>query len=420
MLFDIFNYDITTAVTSYTLTCVLIIFFFRKSLTSLADPLFYHILWISSQVSFFVIYIQAYGANTVYANFALTLITYITTLWFFCEIYRRKAIGKRAATSLHLQSLRHPIQDRWPILATTLLALYLYSNKSFLEYALTCTTPQELFLFRFLDLQGRNPVERILKISTYFLYFFLFTSIHVNKYRTISITAIAAMLVIAIASGGRSAIISFIVSLGAFAFLHRFGLTSKTTKTLNITIGALYIAAILLAATVSSFYSEGDSLTNGFLIIFNRIFAAPDGIEYYLKFNGEDKIDSGIAPYLNSIFGIYIQNLIGIPYKNIGWQLTELAIGDVDFAQGSNYTVLLQAVVLNQYLSPLYGITAGWFIAKMRYITPRKPHQYFLAYTTTLLCFTFAVDAEYFFLLMISATAVYLLTIIPIFKIKTP
>lgn len=418
MLFDIFNYDITTAVISYIAACSLLMLFFNKHITSIADPLFYHILWVSSQIAFFAIYLQAYGPNTAYLSFVITLAAYISTLWFFCAIYKKNSANKRDITVLHLKSLTTYINDRWSVLAITLLALYLYSNKSFLEYALTCTTPQELFLFRFLDLQGRDPIERILKVSTYFLYFFLFTSIHTGKNRATSGSIIAIMLILAIASGGRSAIISFIISLGAFLFLHRFGLGKKTKNILNIAIGALYISAIFLAATVSSFYSDGDSLSNGMLIVFNRIFAAPDGVEYYLKFNGTEKIDSGIIPFLNSIFGIYLQNIFGMPYKNIGWQLTELAVGDVNFAQGSNYTVLLQAIVLNQYIAPIYGAIAGLLVARIRYINPRKPHQFFLGYTTSLLCFNLAIDIEYFILLMISAITVYLFTIIPIFKLK--
>lgn len=226
------------------------------------------------------------------------------------------------------------------------------------------------------------------------------------------------MLAVTITSGGRSAIISFIVALGGFFFLHRFWLTSRATKNTNIAVGLLYLAAIIVAAIVSSFYAEGDSLTNGLLIIFNRIFAAPDGTEYYLKYGGEINIDSGIGPYLNSIFGIYIQNITGIPYKNIGWQLTELAVGDVEFAQGSNYTILLQAMVFNQYLAPAYGMAAGWLIARLRYLNPSNPWQLFLVYTISIVCFTFSIDAEYFTLLIISATAFYFFIAIPIFRIK--
>jgi len=182
----------------------------------------------------------------------------------------------------------------------------------------------------------------------------------------------------------------------------------------------LYIVAIIIAATVTSFYTGGDSLANGFVVIFNRIFAAPDGIEYYLKFNGEKHIDSGAGPYITSIFGIYIQRLTEIPYKNIGWQLTELAVGDVGLAQGSNYTVLLQAVVFSHYLAPVYGMAAGWLVARMRYATPKNPRELFLVYTISIVCFTFAIDIEYFTLLIISLITVYVIIVSPILRIKVP
>lgn len=416
MLFDILNYSIPVAISAYIGFLVLFYLIFRQFITNLIDPLIFHILWLSSQATFFIIYAEKYNPSVFYFIFSLSLIGYIISLRIFIQYYAIQK-NKQIKSKNHLATFKIS-QSRWRIIVIILLLLDLYSKKSFFQYAESCNSISDLFLYRFIDLQGRDPVERILSATNFFLYLFLFHGIRnrQNKYFIYSI--IIVINVINIIAGGRSALIELILFTGTYIFYFSNGIHRKSIIKLN-KLAILFVAiALFVAVIVSSYYEKETTIQSGFMIVFNRVFAAPDGIEYYLKYSGEDHIKTGIIPYLISVFGIYLKNIIGLSVKNIGWQLTELAVGSVDFAQGSNYTIMLQAVVFNYYIAPLYAAVIGWAVAKLRYINSAKESVIPYFYAMSSIAFVIATDLEYFVFLFLSVLIIYLVFIYPAIRIK--
>jgi hypothetical protein len=217
--------------------------------------------------------------------------------------------------------------------------------------------------------------------------------------------------------GVRSSLLMFLQSFGLFVFY--FDYSSKYRKRINI-FGTVAVGlALFLAAFVSSHYGHDMSNSGeGIKIIANRIAASGDGLEYYMKYDGLHNIASGPYEYFMSIFGIYLKNLRGIDYKNIGTQLSELVIGETHFAQGSNYTFLLQVMVLGYGLFWLYSPVVAYLVMKLRYSLFRSNRWLPLSYFLSSLCFGIATDIEYFVLTLISGSLVYILVIFPVLKIK--
>jgi hypothetical protein len=210
-----------------------------------------------------------------------------------------------------------------------------------------------------------------------------------------------------------------IAAAGMYFFYFRNCISLASINKFNKYVVVAAAFALVAVVFITSFYEPDSDFQTASLVVFNRIFAAPDGVEYYLKYDGFERISSGLGPYFNSIFGLYIKNIMGIDIKNIGWQLTELAVGSVDFAQGSNYTVLLQSMVFSVYVSPLYAVLIAWAVAKFRYGFARKPVLVPFLYALSSFSFIIATDIEYFVFLISSLAMLYLLIYIPIMRVRT-
>lgn len=202
------------------------------------------------------------------------------------------------------------------------------------NYFLTHELSEWVF-YRFLELQGRDPLERILSIgariinrfTTFYIIFIL------KKYRGILTLILLILTVFDILAGGRSALISLSFNFGSFMYfyINDFHLYIKKLRRISIVI--IFIS-VFTSIIVSSMYGKDATILDGVYIIINRIIASADGLEYYLLSNGYEVIDSGLIPYFLSIFGIYFKHIIDINHKNIGHQLSELMVGgELDFAQ---------------------------------------------------------------------------------------
>lgn len=414
MLFDILEYNIPLAIATYLIFFTIFIITFKKFITNIADPLVFHILWLSSQATFFVIYLNKYHISHSFTIFTLSLFFYILGLRVFIPIYetKKRTLIKKGNPEKILG------KKKWKFITYLLLALTIYSYKGFLEYALQSNTFAELFLYRFIDLQGRNAIERILSSSIYFLFFFLFYGIQYKYSKYLPYVGILTVATLGILSGGRSTLITLATFAGSYLFFFSEKIKYESIKKYNKTIVLFVIVAVLAAIFVSSFYEKDSSFSSASLIIFNRIFAAPDGIEYYLKYKGEENIKSGIYPFLMAVFGVYLKNIFDLEYKNIGWQLTELVVGYVDFAQGANYTFMLQGVVFNHYTAPLYAILIAWLVAKLRYSYSKRSSTAPFAFALSCISFAAASDLEYFIFLTISLSITYFILVYPIIKMK--
>lgn len=418
MLFDIFKYNIPLALGFFALSFCFLMILFKKYITSLADPLIYHILWLSSQATFLVIYAERNLTSLYYSIFLITLVVYIISLVFFFSIYSVKKNNIIIKYKRDIRQNDYFSHKKWDVVLFVLFTLYLYSNKARFEYILNCKSFAELALYRFAELQGRDPLERILSNSVSIMFFFLFRCIHKDIRRKLSYTIILFVLLIGIITGGRGTMLSLIFSIGAYVFYYYHEINRRIIVKLNKLSVFFVILAIVFASIISSLYDAENSLSEGFLIIFNRVFAAPDGIEYYLKYSGDEHIKTGFFPYFLSVFGIYIKNMFGIEYKNIGWQLTELAVGEVSFAQGANFTLLLQAIVFNPYITPIYAIVIAWIVSRLRYLYSRNNLYAPMVFVASAFSFGIAIDIETFFFVMISSIAIYLAIIYPIMKFK--
>jgi hypothetical protein len=418
MLFDIFNYNIPLALISYAFFSLFLLFMFRRFISNYADPLVFHILWLSSQASFFVIFAERREVGLMFIVFVFSLTTYLVSLSIFISLYDRRKLAIVQASSFCNPLDLKISSTRWKLMVFTLFLLVLYSKKSFLEYALTCQSLSELFAYRFVDLQGRDPIERIFASASYFLNLFLFYGFHKGISKFVPVFCIFLLLIIGLASGGRSALIALIASFGTYVFYFSHEFKSRSIRNFNRVTLLLLSLAIVIAVFVTSFYDANATLKMGMLVIFNRVFAAPDGVEYYLNYAGEINIDMGLLPYFMSVFGLYVKNIFGVEVKNIGWQLTELAVGDVSFAQGSNYTVLLQSVVFNYYFSPFYAAFAGWLVARLRYLYSVSSPLGLLYFVISSLSFVIATDLEYFIFLISSIIVIYFMFVYPILRFR--
>lgn len=418
MLFDIFNYNLHFAISSFVLFFIFFAFIFKRFITSYADPLVFHILWLSSQATFFVIYIERFELSLFYMVFTISFVVYVGSLFIFLHIYAlRKKNAIRSGLNITASEM-HISLASWRTIVTILFFLVLYSNRSFFEYAVTCQSPSELFLFRFVNLQGRDFLERILGSANYFLYLFLFYGIHKGIGRNIAYSVLLFLIFLGLVSGGRSTMLSLVSSVGTYVFYFAHQINRYSIKKINRMAVAFIMIGVLIATFVSSFYEVDSTIETAAITIFNRIFAAPDGVEYYLKYAGDSHIESGLTSYTLSIFGIYVKNILSIDVKNIGWQLTELAVGNVDFAQGSNYTFLLQSVVFSHYFAPVYAAIIAWIVARLRYVYAKDFHSSALYFTLSSLCFIVATDLEYFIFISLTVGLIYLIIVYPVMRVR--
>ncbi len=413
MLFDINNYNIYIATLSFFIVFLAIYFLFKAHITSMLDPLFLHIIWMSTFPALMIIFLEKNKISVVYIYLITSFFSYTISLLFFLKIYHSEK-NKKIKKSVKYSNKKSKI------ISYSMFFLFFVSKLSFFSYAIDQSDLSNIFNYRFENIQGRNAIERIISIGIIpFMYFFLFRMIILNTNRRINIFIISIITSINILSGGRSALISLLFSFGFYIFFFRHELNYNIISKINNKAPIFLTIALVLAMVISSFYGDEDTRQSGIKIIINRFFAAHDGIEYYLKYNGFEYLQSGLYPYFLSIFAVYVKQFIMIDYKNIGWQLSELAIGsDLSFAQGANYTFLLQGIILSPMLSPLYAILIAWIVAKMRYLYANNHAKLILYYALSSKAFLIASDAEYFMLNIISIFIFYLLFVYPLIKLR--
>lgn len=414
-MFDISNYDIFYLYYFFILFIFLLYFLFKNKIYSILDPLFYHIIWIASIFSFLVAFILKHGVDPIWLFFLITMIFYVLFLFYFTM-----NIDTRIKKNQSRQLLISMNNSKFIFFYLLSLLLLIYSQKRMWNYFLTHELSEWVF-YRFLELQGRDPLERILSIgariinrfTTFYIIFIL------KKYRGILTLILLILTVFDILAGGRSALISLSFNFGSFMYfyINDFHLYIKKLRRISIVI--IFIS-VFTSIIVSSMYGKDATILDGVYIIINRIIASADGLEYYLLSNGYE-IDSGLIPYFLSIFGIYFKHIIDINHKNIGHQLSELMVGgELDFAQGSNYTLPLQVMVIGVNFATIYIFLVAFLTAKMRNLVPksRSFSEHIIKYYFVSNSFLIATDPEYGFLVMLSFFLVYFTFFYPFTKFK--
>lgn len=417
-MFNIYNYNLYLVYSIFIINFVLLYILFYNKLTSFIDPLTYHLLWISTQLSFLIVFIIKYGLTKFKLFFLGVIFFYI----FSYNLFLRKNIHIKTKNINQMFS-SEKISKKIIRLFLALFIIFLFVKRPIIQYMINSNSINEMFLYRFEELQGRNPLIRILDISVSFYINFIsliilmfFKRFKITKF--IIILFLISNIFLSIISGGRSALLSFVFQFGFFVFFYYNCFDKSFIKKINFIAPFVITLSIFLAILTSSFYNANYSLIDGFQIILNRIIGSADGIEYYIKYDGYNNINSGLKEYFFSIFGVYIKQFVDFQYKNIGWQLTELATGrTADFARGANYTILLQTVTLGFYSSIIYVPAFSLIAAKMRDL---KTNNYKLSFLFAFLSynsFNLITGLEYGVLTFISGIFFYLIVILPLLSI---
>jgi len=360
-MFDIINYNFDLLIIFSLGLFIIIFLLFKRYLNSLIDPLIYHIFWLSLGGSLIFAYPSTHSNLTiVYIIIVIQYLVYIFALFYFYKIFSKKT---KDPTNLNKYYFKTS-------LLIFLLIIYLFAKKSFIIFAINANSIEQIFLWRILfDFQGRDPIERIFLLGGYpFLLFIVFFQIKYKTKNYLSKVVLLIILIIEILSGGRSSILTILFSYGAFMLIYSKYFSKKDKRKVFLSFGiTIFILFIYISIIKTTQYVSGTDI-NPMYATLNRFFATYDGIDYYLTYDGLNHIKYGVSNYFMSIFGIYVQNIMGISYKNIGWQLSELASGSsLSFAQGSNFTFLLQGLVLSPYIAIFYSIFIALISALFRY-----------------------------------------------------
>lgn len=416
-MFDIQNYNILLAFGAFIVIFLFLFLLFKNKSIGIIDPITMHLLWISGNLSFLVTFIDKYGLDYIVILFTLVFVIYIYILSYFlkpinhqCDIQE----GNLVINTLNSRKIH--------IIYFVSLSLLIFGKKPMFDFFMS-NNVVSWFLYRYIAIEGGNPFFRMLDtgVTPIFLYL-TFYNIHIaKKLKKISLIMLIFYSLISILAGGRSFLLSLIFTYGGFIAFYRGKFLKKKALTNINKIGSILILlAMLLAMIVSSMYKSDSSIEDGAKIILNRVIATADGMEYYIKYDGIEKLPSGGYDYVMSIFGIYLKRVLGVEYKNVGHQLSELATGvNLEFAQGSNYTLPLQVMVLDYILMPVYVLIIGYICTKMRNIKADESGSLqivgFFFFTQ---CFTLATDPEFFILNVISFYLIYYLVFYWLIKIK--
>lgn len=413
-MFDITEYNQQILFITFIVSVIILLLLFKNNFSNLLDPLAMHVFWLSGNFAFLTAFLIKYGTAGFPIWFFIFFITYIFFLKVFFVNVRDISINKVLSDKIYSRT------RKIKIVYIAISCIYFLSKISFFKYAIENPSLSSWFLYRFVDLQGRDPLLRILSTgSEVYFYFFSFILIFfIKKWRKLAVLGVIGALLIGVFSGGRSSLLSALIYLGAFVFYFNSAFPEKFVRKINIVGTFMVSVAVFVAIIVSSFYEEDASVMDGFSIIVNRFIAVGDGLEYYMLYNGESHIKTGISEYFLAVFGVYVKQFTNIEYKNVGTQLTELVIGDVQFAQGANFVFPLQSFVLGFYSWFIYIPILAIFVAKLRNNKTSSfiflPLSFFLSYH----CFTFATDMEYAVLCLISGLIIYFGVVYPILKIK--
>jgi len=419
MLFNIFSHDLLVLILLFLTFSIVLFKLFSPYISSILDPIVLHIFWLVSTASLLcaILIQKTTDINTI--SFIIGLLAYILVALFFLRRFHcRKSNLIKASKSFSNSdfiSLGHLSNKSYALITLTLFLCYLYANLDLFKYISQISSFNEIYLYRFVQLQGRDPLRRIIEAGTSSYFSFFLIGGLFRRDKRIALTLLIFKTLLGTFSGGRSTLLGVFFEFGSYCFFYKDFIDLKLFKFINKIGFAAIFASLLLASYVSSKFMIDGNLVYGLLNIFERIFAAADGLQHYIYNSGDVKLDSGINSFFMSVFGIYVKNLVGnVEYKNVGWQLSELALGsELSFAQGANYTFLLQGAILSPVLIPLYPILSAFLMAKMRNIWISKRIYHPLYFYISASAFQLVGDLELFIFYFISSITCFFLIIMP-------
>lgn len=408
------KYSPTVLFLSMILLSVALCWLFRKKITSIIDPLLFHIVWCSSGLALLFGYFYSYGINIDGFLFTAVYAVYLFTLYIFLN-----GTIKDDAETLY-RELQHPKNTKLYVLC---LILNIISRYEFIEYALSNPSIIEWFLYRFKQIEGRNPLQYILQLGSrpFFLYY-TFVLIRMNtKWQPYVIAILIVNSLMDIVAGGRSSIISLILAYGYFVYHFSPIISSKKRYTLNVYGIVAISVALFVGSLVTSFYQKEGTLADGVMSMGNRLLAAGDGLEMYLANNGSYFIKTGFDEYAKSVFGIFIKRVSNVQTQSVGWQLYELENGfSVSFSVGPNFILPLQVFVIGKYYLIFYCVFISYLVSFLRgdrlkkMLVQSRP----LSFVLGLLSFDPTSDIESFVLAICACLFIYVCFIFPFMKLR--
>jgi hypothetical protein len=412
MYFDINNYNPIVLVLSFLLVIAFLLIYFRNNFISIIDPLVLHIIWIASHLAFLFAYINKIGPSYLSLFFVFNTIFYIV-------FYKLFLINKNLKKSCNPPEEYNLIKTKYIFIA--LVVINLISKINFFSYALENRDLASWLLYRFIEKEGRNPLFRILSTaSIVYLCYYTFLLVIIKKsWKIICISCLILILLIDVFAGGRSIMLNVIFNLGLSLFFFKDYVSNKIKSRFDLSTIVFILIALMSAITISAFMGSNNGFEDGYKIMLNRIFAAGDGLEYYMTYDGMKYIPSGVSEFVNSVFGIYLKHITGINYKNFGLQLSELMTGNsFDVTEGVNFTFLLQVMVLGYPSFIIYIPIIAFITSKLRFLNFKDkklmPLSFFLSSTS----FYLPLDVEFWILNIISGVLFFLIFIYPISKIS--
>jgi hypothetical protein len=405
IMFDLNDYPTFPLFVAIFIIFISLFFLFRSKISSLIDPLCYHILWSSTLLGFLFVFSIVKSSYLISFYFFCIILFHVFLVYYFLPNINRG--GKdRLDDPLIVSLVSKP--GRVFHLWFFLLLLIFISKWSAINYFITSPSVSDWFLYRYMDLSGRDPIERILGTAcpVFFSFYSFMLIFLLKKNRCFVWFFYIVILFINILAGGRSSLIHFALSLGLFVYYFNDSFSAAFKRKINFIGGGLAVVSIVLAIVVSSFLVSGG---DPYYIILNRIVANADGLEYYIKYDAFDKIPSGFITYVYSAFGIFLSPFVG-HIKNYGWQLSELVTGmQYDFAQGANFTLPLQVMALPTIVGGVYTFFISIVLVLCRcsrFVRFKyAPFSYYLSAS----CFTIVTDFEYWVFVIASGVVVYFL-----------
>lgn len=412
MLFDITIYNQIVLLCTFTTIILILLWVFRNNYISVIDPLTLHFIWIASHLSFLVAYIYKYGFGMLPLFFIFILIFYIIIYQAFLRRNRKGIIDVPIKTFQEKSAITKRI-------FIVLLILDLLSKYNMFVYMVQNPSIVSWFLYRFIDMQGREPILRILSTATqvFILYYAFVLFAVLKQWKRFVLISYLLILVLEVLTGSRSVLLSIIFNIGLCLFYFKNYFEATVVKKFSKIAVGLAGLAMVAFIMVSAFYSSDYTLVDGIGLTVNRFFAAGDGLEYYMNFKGLTKIKSGIGEYIYSVFGIYLKRFSGTEYKNVGLQLSELVLGDLEFTQGPNYTLPLQVMVLGFQYVLLYVPIIAYFSAKLRAVKFSSINYFPLSFYLSATSFLIVVDIEFWVLNIISGVLFFYIVLYPLSRI---
>lgn len=413
-MIDINDFNIAFSSICFLLAFLALCVLYRKNMVGIYDPLLYHVLWLASHFALLSAVFEKNGLNILTTWFFLLFFTYC----FWLKILLPSVSGRR------LLILRSKIDSGFSgekfVLQLMCLSFFvwLYSNSSFIEFAYT-KSPSEWFSYRYIELQGRDPLLRVLEDGITPAFIFLTSySIFFKANRFSALIFLVAYLAISLLSGGRSALLNLVFLLGTFVYFYE-PFFSRNLKRAFSVVGLLVGSLGVLALVFVNSMLYGGGWYKSLYIFLNRVMANGDGLLYYIEHNGIEEINHGLSSYIMSVFGIYVNRIFGAQYKNVGHQLSELAVGhDLGFAQGANYTIFLQVMVLGFFTAPFYMFFISYCVAKLRAMKPTNGiMSSIFAFSMVLISFGIVSDLEYTVFRVLSFLTVFILVLYPSYAI---